>query len=253
MSGKCPQCGSINFEKFDSRNNYNMVKGMVGQALVGDLGSLVGFENQTVWECTTCGCRFVEGLNKNKIVSRGYKPHDTYYNVGNKDVTVTGTNGYKFVVSGIHLDVYIDGVMKNHYEIPTFERVEYQLSSPLLIVNYLCNDGKVRAKKYTNLSEEDLKILINAMQKSLDNFRKDKNYNFLMHNKKIASIVELKQGEKTYMDSWIFSLLIMSGILSLLLGLFFGIAISDLTAFLIVFLFAFPISFISFFVTSKKQ
>lgn len=253
MPGGCPQCGSFNFEKSDSRSNYNMVKGMVGQAVAGNLGSLAGFENQTIWECTTCGCRFVEGINNNKIISQGYKPHDTYYDVGLKDVTVTGTNGYKYVVTGIHLDVYKNDVRQNHFEIPTFEIVEYQLNSPLLIVNYLCKDGRVRRKKYTDLSEKDLKILINAMQKSLKNFQKNKNYDFLMHNNKIATIVELKQGQKTYKDSWILYLCIVSGILSLILGLIIGIGASDLTAFFVVFVISFPISFISLLVMSKKQ
>lgn len=247
----CPQCGSINIEKDGSRENYNMVKGMAGQAIAGTIGSLAGFENQDIWKCTSCGCRFVEGLNKEKIISRGITK-DLYYNLGNESITVKGSLGFSYTVRGIHLDVSQHGVRKNHFEIPTFERIEYKLNPPTLILNYLCNDGRVRTKNYTDLGKEDLEKLINAMRASLSAFHKDSNYSFIMHGKKETEIVEIKDNILSYEQQQNKNRLLISGLISLAVGLYAGISTGDMAAFLVVGLIAFPISYITL-VMQKKQ
>lgn len=247
----CPQCGSMNIEKDGVRENYNMIKGMAGQAIGGTVGSLAGFENQDVWKCTSCGCRFVEGFNKEKIISRGITK-DLYYDLGNERITVNGNQGFSYTVKGIHLDVSQNGVRKNHFEIPTFERVEYKLNPPTLILNYLCNDGRVRRKCYLDLSKNDLEKLVNAMRASLTAFHKDSNYDFIMHGKKETQIVEIKENVLTYEQQQKKSRLILSGVISAAVGLYVGISAGDMLAFFVVGAIAFPIAYITL-ALQKKQ
>lgn len=216
----CPQCGSINIEQAGSRENYNMGKGMVGQAMLGDLGSLAGFENQKVWKCKSCGCRFVEGLNKNKIITKG-GGGDLYFDIGTKPIEVKGSAGYTYRIDGIHLDISKDGnYRENHFEIPTLKRVEYWLDSPTLILYYLCNDGKERSKRYTDLSETELKKLIAAMRAVLAKFRQHKDYDFIMHGKEVVQIVLIQKGDKTLKQSQNKVRLILALIFALFVGVF---------------------------------
>ena len=181
-------------------------------------------EDDKIYRISDCakisgGGTFVEGLNKNKIVSRGIVK-DSYYNIGTETVEVKGNAGYSYKVNGIHLDVSRNGTRENHFEIPTFEKVEYRLNPPTLILNYLCNDGRVRSKTYTDLSKENLEKLIKAMEKSLKEFNKDQWHDFIMSGKKETQIVELKSNQNTYKQEQNNKNLIYAALLSLFVGLF---------------------------------
>lgn len=246
----CPQCSSTDVQRNGSRENYNMAKGMVGQAVGGTIGSLAGFENQTVWKCNSCGCLFVEGLNRNKILVSGIGG-DSYLDIGTEPVEVKGYSGYSYKIRGIHLDISLnDNYRENHFEIPTFERVEYRLDIPVLTLYYLCKDGRVRSKSYTDLSRENLEKLITEMKKALEAFHKFEHYDFFMRDKKETQIVEITADDKTYKQAQNSGRLVLSAIISVICGLFALKAGGG--AFLATTVIAFPIAYITLLLKKKE-
>lgn len=59
---RCPDCGSPNFEVYESEDDFNIGRGVLGTVIAGPVGALVGFTGEKKRHryrlCSNCGCKF---------------------------------------------------------------------------------------------------------------------------------------------------------------------------------------------------
>lgn len=237
MGNGCPQCGAFlgAVEKGDM-TNYNVAKGVVGEALLGTAGALAGFENKTVYECSVCGCQFYWNTSTTtKMLKRGYKTPEYRAPMGKGDFTdtVDCTNGYSYRVrksdvgSGFESTYFeVKEPGKTYYDkhmcYGDTVKFEYDTIGRRLLRYYKCRDGRVRSKEYRFDSENDLMTIINDLISARDS---QKDAVSLATVGGFASIIDItpKFGEtipKGTKDSRQIRIAIASAALGIFVGLF---------------------------------
>ena len=72
MAGLCPMCGGFDAEITGEKDiDYNMLKGIVGQHLLGPAGAMAGFEKKSIYICKNCGCKYAAGDGTKSIYISG--------------------------------------------------------------------------------------------------------------------------------------------------------------------------------------
>ena len=246
----CPQCHNdvmIAKKKIGETQTYNVKKGIVGDLLIGTPGALAGFETSGVYECSTCGCKFVREGERNKVVEFGNKWKENLARCDSGE-KFKGGKGIIYHVCQVAetmryvIRVYNDDKLEETQELDMASLLEYDTKETKSISLYATSE-KLPTRKLAQYYFDDNNELL-AMVEKIRSVR-----TYLGGDYCTIKIREITVSEKTNeTSSKVKTTFIVSAICALLLSLFIIVCsgVMNFTVFCIAYVMSFIFIFIWF-------